>query len=111
MDQRREPRFVVNQVVTATVLGPKPRAHTVTVQNASGRGLALVLPEPVEIGEALKIEFGDAMALGEAVHCQSLAQGFLVGIALDQALYGLSELGKKLLEFGLDVPTVPTAAL
>jgi len=107
MDQRREPRFVVNQIVTATVLGPYPRTETATVQNASGRGVALVLKAPVEVGAPLKIEFGDAMALGEAVHCHSMAQGYLIGIALDQALYGLSELGKKLLEFGL-TPASPT---
>lgn len=99
MDQRREPRFAVNQLIAVTVLGENPRQETAQVKNASSRGLAIQIPGPVAPGTAVKIEIEDSLVLGEAVYCRPQPDGHLVGIELDQVLCGLTELGRRLQEF------------
>ena len=99
MDQRREPRFVAEQAVAVTVFGAQEMRQSAIVKNASARGLALEMSEPVPPGTALKIEFDDGAVLGEAVYCRSTPGSHLVRVELDQVLCGLTELGKKLQEF------------
>jgi PilZ domain len=99
MEQRREPRFEADQAVAVTLLGETELKHSARVKNASGRGLALEMCSPVAPGTALKIEFDDAVVLGEAVYCRGAKGQHLVGVELDQMLCGLTELGRKLQEF------------
>lgn len=100
MDQRREPRFQIDQNVAITVLGAGSRLETGRVINASGRGLAIALPHPIPPGTAIKIEIDDSLVLGEAVYCRATGNSHLVGVELDQVLCGLSQLARKLEEFG-----------
>ncbi len=102
MEQRREPRFTTDQPVTVTVLGPCEQRHEAKVKNASGRGLALEMPEAVAPGTALKIELDDSVVLGEAVYCRREPESHLIGVELDQVLCGLTELGRKLQEFATE---------
>lgn len=99
MEQRREPRFEAEQEVAVTVLGECEVQQVAKVKNASGRGLALEMPGPVAPGAAIKIQFDDAVVLGEAVYCRRSPDACLVGVELDQVLCGLTELGRKLQEF------------
>ena len=98
MDQRREPRFAANQSITVTLLGEDAGTETAIVRNASSRGLAIAVANPVAPGTALKIEFEDGFVLGEAVYCRRESESYFVGIELDQVLCGLSALGRKLQE-------------
>ena len=100
MDQRREPRFRTDQEVAITLLGAESWCETGRVINASGRGLAIALPQPISPGTAIKIEIDDSLVLGEAVYCRDAAGSYLVGVELDQVLCGLSQLARKLEEFG-----------
>lgn len=99
MNQRREPRFVADQSVLVTVLGDHEMQYTGRIRNASGRGLAIDLPNAVPPRTAIKIELEDSLLLGEAVFCKGGQGSYLVGVELDQVLCGLSELGKRLEEF------------
>lgn len=102
MDQRRAPRFVADQSVVVTVLGDHETHHTGRIRNASARGLAIDMPNPVPPGTALKIVFEDSIVLGEAVFCKAGQGSFLLGVELDQVLCGLSELGRRLQEFATE---------
>ena len=102
MNQRREQRFVAEQAVIVTVLGDPEIRQVATIRNASGRGLAMEMPEAVAIGAALKIEIEDSFLLGEAVYCKGSAGIHLVGVELDQMLCGLTELSKRLQEFAAE---------
>jgi hypothetical protein len=102
MEQRRAPRFSIDQAVAVTVLGPREQRHAGKVKNASARGLALEMPAPVPPGTALKIEFDDSVVLGEAVYCRRDPESHLIGVELDQILCGLTELGRKLQEFATE---------
>lgn len=106
MDQRREPRFRADQPVTVTVLTDPRRRVDGRVRNASGRGLGIVTVSRVEPGAALKIEIEDAMVLGEAIYCRSEADGYFLGVELDQVLVGLTELGRNLAAFTGEVDRV-----
>lgn len=107
MEQRKEPRFAANQSITVELLGKDARTETATVKNASSRGLAIELPNPIVPGTALKIDFEDSFVLAEAVYCHGESDSYLVGVELDQVLCGLSALGRKLQEFA-DPRTVTT---
>src|SRR5208337_4302471 len=79
--------------------GKDTRTESAIVRNASSRGLAISLPNPIAPCTALQIEFEDGFVLGEAVYCRGESDGYLVGVELDQVLCGLSALGRKLQEF------------
>ena len=58
--------------------------------------LALELEGPVAIGSPVKIELEDCLFLGEVIYCRADEASFFVGVELEQALYGLSELARAL---------------
>jgi hypothetical protein len=97
VDQRREPRFPVNQVLAVTLLATRTKHHG-SVKNASGRGLMLELPTPVWPGTAIQIDLPDALVLGEVVYCRKGHATWLLGIELDQMLQGLSRFGRACLD-------------
>ncbi|MGP8245389.1 MAG: PilZ domain-containing protein [Bryobacteraceae bacterium] len=104
MERRREPRFKPQQPVVVTILDDSGQHLDAVVQDASGRGLGLLLPQPIEPGKALKIQLEGAMLLAEAVYCQAAGSGFYVGVELDQILDGLASLAKSLEEFSAKTP-------
>jgi len=99
MEQRREPRFTADQVVSVTILGDPEIHRTATVKNASGRGLGLEMAFPVGIGAPLKIHLPDAVFLGEAMYCRGQNASYFVGVELEHALFGLGELCEALRAF------------
>ena len=107
MDQRREPRFTVDQSVVVTILTEQPTRITARVRNASGRGLGLLVPCRVEPGAAIRIEIDDAIVLGEVIYCRPEGDGHFIGIELDQVLVGLTELGRRLSAFDPEVQLLP----
>jgi hypothetical protein len=94
--------------VVVTVLGEGESRHTGIITNASSRGLALSVPAAIAPGTALKIEWDDAMVLGEAVFCRAASDDFLVGVELDQMLCGLTQLSRRLREFHDAAPQQPS---
>ena len=92
MDKRCEPRFAVDQVITITSLGEHPFRQPGKVRNSSGSGLGLVVETRIAAGTALRIEWEDALVLGEAMYCRPLENGHFVGVQLEQMLCDLSKL-------------------
>lgn len=99
MEQRREPRFRTDQPVTLSILGDGEPVVGARVKNVSGRGLGLEVATAIQPGAALKIEVGDAIVLAEAVFCRRDQDTYFVGVALEQVLSGLAELGRILQEY------------
>jgi hypothetical protein len=94
VNQRRETRYGSNQRVWATIYGKPDVRVPALIRNASGRGVGLEVERPIEPGAALKIEVEDGFLLGEAIYCRAEGPAFYVGVELEQALYGLVELGE-----------------
>jgi hypothetical protein len=99
MEKRREPRFVVDQIINVTCLGEKAVTVPARVQNYSGRGIGVYLPDWIEPGTAIQIHLEDALLLGEAIYVRRETDRVFVGIELDQTLCGLSELARVLSAF------------
>jgi hypothetical protein len=106
MNQRIEPRLEADQSVWITLFGePDIRLHA-RVKNVSPRGIGLELEGPVAIGIPVKIELEDCLFLGEVIYCRQDEASFFVGVELEQALYGLTELARALGAFS-DSPSGP----
>ena len=99
MSQRREPRFTADQSVRITLFGEPDIRLPARIKNVSVRGIGLELPGPVAMGSALKLELDDSLILGEVIYCREDATSFYVGVELEQALSGLSELADALSAF------------
>lgn len=89
----------MNKPIMLTVLGNPEMRLAATVKDASARGLGLATEAPVRPGEAVKLEIGDAIFLGEAVYCRDDDEGAFVGVKLNQVLTGLAALHKMVQEF------------
>ena len=92
MDKRCKPRFSVEQIVAITSLGEHRLQQTGKVRNSSGSGLGLVVDTEIAAGTALRIEWDDAMVLGEVMYCRRVEAGYFVGVHLEQMLRDLSKL-------------------
>lgn len=98
MEKRTRPRIDVN--VTASVqrlgicAGGNGRAIAVQVVDASERGMRLRSPEALDAGQAVKIEMGDAMFLGEICYCASVSgrADYFLGVVTEECLTGLNSL-------------------
>ena len=109
MEQRREPRFVLEQRVLVTLLDNVRFKRLARIKNVSGRGLGLVVKEAISPGAALQIEIEDEIVLGEVIYCRPEPEGYFLGVELDQVLSGLAELAARLEEFSERATAVPQA--
>ena len=110
MNQRRESRFEVNQSVAITLFGSPDIRLVGRIRNLSGRGIGLELEGPVAPGTALKIELEDALLLGEVIYCRQDEASFYVGVELEHALTGLSELSRMVNAFAEPAGSCPQHA-
>jgi hypothetical protein len=99
MDQRSDPRFAVDRSVTITTLGENQVRQAAQIKNASGSGLGLLVEKAIPPGTALRIEWEDAIVLGEAMYCRPMEKGHFVGVQLEQMLRGLGELRQRFRAF------------
>ena len=92
-----------------TTAGANGQATAVTVVDVSDRGMRLLSAAPMEAGQAVKIEVGDAMFLGEVCYCAATPgepvignpseaafgtndKQFYLGVVTKQCLTGLASL-------------------
>ena len=99
-ERRLTPRAEVKASANVQTLGISAAANgkpfPVQVIDASDRGMRLHSTEPLKAGQALKIEMGESMFLGEVCYCApAIADGqavFYVGVVTDECLTGLNGL-------------------
>ena len=104
-DQRTVPRMEMNAAASlqmlGTTAGANGQATAVTVVDVSDRGMRLLSAAPMEAGQAVKIEVGDAMFLGEVCYCAATpdepvfgnsVKQFYLGVVTKQCLTGLASL-------------------
>jgi hypothetical protein len=99
MNQRREIRYPLDHVVTVTVFGTPDLHLQCRIHNASGRGIALEVADPLASGTPLKITLEDAILLGEVIYCRAHGEKWVAGVELEHALCGLAELAAALRGF------------
>lgn len=99
MEQRRYPRFTINQPVTLTVLAETEKIHTAVVTDASGRGLGLRMEVPLQVGAALKFDMEGALLLASVKYCRETGGAWQIGLELDQVLCASAELDQLAKQF------------
>lgn len=104
-DQRTVPRMEMNAAASlqmlGTTAGANGQARAVTVVDVSDRGMRLLSAAPMDTGQAVKIEVGEAMFLGEVCYCAATPgvdvignsdKQFYLGVVTKQCLTGLASL-------------------
>ena len=99
-DQRAVPRLEAKAAATVQTLGTSAGANgpamAVTVVDVSERGMRLRSAAPMNAGQAVKIEMGDTMFLGEVCYCAPVSseadRSFYLGIVTRECLTGLASL-------------------
>jgi hypothetical protein len=80
--------------VELILLGDAARVIAAHATQFSGRGLRLVLKQPVLTGTLVKVQSDDWLMLGEVCYCRKERLNFVVGLQLEHSLTGLQELEK-----------------
>jgi hypothetical protein len=62
------------------------------VLDISNFGMALSLPSPVPSGSAIKVEYGDALVLGEVSYCTPRDGAYRAGLVVKHRLSGMAQL-------------------
>ncbi len=104
-DKRTLPRVEMNAAASlqmlGTTAGANGQATAVTIVDVSDRGMRLLTAVPMDVGQAVKIEVGDVMFLGEVCYCATTpgADGignsdkqFYLGVVTKECLTGLASL-------------------
>lgn len=79
-----------------------PPVHVV-VEEISGRGARVRLPQPLRPGTLVQLETSEDLLLGEIIHCRGEQDGFAAGMEVDCVLHsasGVRALMRALLEEG-----------
>ena len=104
-DRRSSSRIEINAAASlqmlGTTAGANGQARTVTIVDVSDQGMRLLSAVPMDVGQAVKIEVGDVMFLGEVCYCATTpgADGignsdkqFYLGVVTKECLTGLASL-------------------
>jgi hypothetical protein len=91
----------MDQEVAVTVLDGREIRRRSQMTNASAWGIGLEMRCAVAPGALLRIEYEDAVVLGEVAHCREAAGAYYVGVKLNQATESLSGLAAALDDLSL----------
>ncbi len=98
MERRREERFAMEHPAVVTILDGDGTRRGSQVINASAWGIGLEMRCPVAPGAMMRIEFVEAVFVGEVAHCRQAAGAYYVGVKLDRAVESLANLATALEE-------------
>ncbi len=87
MNQRRFPRCETEQEVRVLCLEQSNEAFAGRLKNFSSYGVRLNCPKSLSAGSLIKVEWGEAILLGEVVYCQSQGDEFVAGVEVEEIVY------------------------
>src|SRR5579862_808540 len=91
-DQRLAQRHQLSQPAIVSILGTASQVIQGEIQNVSRGGTQLQLPQSIETGSLLRIEYDNNLILGEVVYCHREPTGWMAGIRIEHTLSGLTAL-------------------
>ncbi len=103
MDQRRFPRCEAEQEVRIICLEQPKDAFAGRLKNFSPYGAGLACPKSLSAGSLIKVEWGEAILLGEVIYCQSQGKEFVAGLNVEEIVYQ-AELAEVQRNAGSDLP-------
>ena len=90
-DLRQTPRQQLSQAAVVSVLGSGEVLHG-QIRNLSEGGTQIILREPLHLASSVKIEYADKGLRGEVVYCRQEQAGWLLGIRVERAISGVTDL-------------------
>jgi len=95
-ERRATPRFEMNQPALLTLLTDPPETMQTVIGDGHFKGMRIDLPREVSVNQAIKLEVGEFMILGEVCYCGPANPGrplpFSAGIVVSQILSGMGDL-------------------
>jgi PilZ domain len=98
-DQRQSERRELTSWALVTALGTPAQIHRAQIRNLSEGGTQILLGEPLQPFTLLKIEYEDNLLLGEVIYCRPEEFGYLAGLRIEHALFGLTALSDAMQSF------------
>ena len=95
-DQRQAQRHQLNQSAIVSVLGTASEVLYGEIRNLSEGGIQIWLDQPLRYASLVSITYNDNRLLGEVVYCQPEQTGWLLGIRVEHALFGLTALAEAM---------------
>jgi len=94
-DQRQCPRRETFHPAVLHVLGTNIEVFHGEIRNISKGGTQVWLDQQLSCGTLVGIDYNDNRLLGEVVYCAQGQAGWLVGIRVEHALFGLKALASN----------------
>jgi PilZ domain-containing protein len=91
-DQRLDQRQQLNQSAAVSILGTAKEILHGEIRNISKGGTQIQLDQPLRYASLVRIDYDDNRLLGEVIYCVKVEAGWLVGIRVEHALFGLTSL-------------------
>jgi hypothetical protein len=91
-EQRQRPRHQVAMRATVRLVGANSETLHGEIRNINKGGTQVWLDQPVRSATLVAIDYNDNRLLGEVVYCAQEQAGWLVGIRIEHALFGLTHL-------------------
>jgi hypothetical protein len=101
MEKREEARIPFDQSVELTVLSDEPVSMHARISNLSGRGMRVVVDDPIPLDTAVRIDMDNSLILGEVCYCERIEGHWAVGVEMEHSLSdlrGLCQLVSRLLQ-------------
>jgi hypothetical protein len=92
VERRQELRWEAGEDVVLTILGEAGGKLAAKVVNISGNGLCLEVDRTIGTGALVRVDFADALLLGEVVYCRPVSGNTQIGVKLEHALHHMQDL-------------------
>ena len=99
VEQRQSERSELKEWALVTIVGAADQVHRAEVRNLSEGGTQILMGEPLAPFTLVKIEYQDNLLLGEVVYCREEEFGYLAGVRIEHALFGLTALSEAMQAF------------
>lgn len=87
MNRRNRLRFTTDMIATITCIEDPGISMKGRLANLSAHGLSLILPEALQTGITVKVEWGESGVRGKLVYCQPYGKEFRAGLEVDDPIY------------------------
>ncbi len=87
MNRRSRTRFKTDLTAIITCSDSPGVQTKARLADLSVHGISLIVGNELNIGSAAKVEWGNAMFVGELIYCQPHGNEFLVGLKVEEPVY------------------------
>ena len=99
LDQRQTERREFSQAAAVTVVGTAAQILRGEIRTISEGGTQIWLDRPLPSFTLVRVEYEDNLLLGEVVYSVQQETGWLLGLRVEHALFGLTALASAMQSF------------